>query len=81
MQETKKVFWFVVGSQHLYGEETLKQVSDNAKVIVEGLNQSAPFEIVLKDTVKTAHCCDFCTTRIRNIEFTGNSHFAVSHFC
>ena len=55
MQETKKVFWFVVGSQHLYGEETLKQVSDNAKVIVEGLNQSAPFEIVLKDTVKTAH--------------------------
>lgn len=54
MQENKKVFWFVVGSQHLYGEDTLKQVSDNAKAIVDGLNQTAPFEIILKDTVKTA---------------------------
>lgn len=50
----KKVFWFVVGSQHLYGEEVLQQVSDHAKEIVAGLNEKAPFEIVLKDIVKTA---------------------------
>lgn len=66
MQESKKVFWFVVGSQHLYGEETLKQVSDNAKAIVEGLNQSAPFEIVLKDTVKTA---DEITTLMKEANY------------
>ena len=54
MQADKKVFWFVVGSQHLYGEEVLQQVSDHAKEIVAGLNEKAPFEIVLKDIVKTA---------------------------
>ncbi len=25
--------WFVTGSQHLYGEETLKQVADHSKQI------------------------------------------------
>ena len=34
-----KNLWFVVGSQHLYGEDTLKQVADHAKTIVEGLNK------------------------------------------
>jgi L-arabinose isomerase len=27
--------WFVTGSQHLYGEETLRQVADNSRVIAE----------------------------------------------
>ena len=31
-------FWFVTGSQDLYGEETLKQVAIDAQRIVEGLN-------------------------------------------
>jgi len=30
--------WFVVGSQHLYGEEALKQVRANAQAVVDGLN-------------------------------------------
>ena len=25
--------WFVTGSQHLYGPETLKQVADNSRTI------------------------------------------------
>ncbi|MFC2137150.1 L-arabinose isomerase [Bacteroidota bacterium] len=29
--------WFVTGSQHLYGEETLKQVEINSKEVTEGL--------------------------------------------
>ena len=31
-------FWFVTGSQPLYGPEVIDQVSDNSKKIVEGLN-------------------------------------------
>ena len=44
--------WFVTGSQHLYGEETLKQVSNNSQEIVAGLNSSGrlPAEIVFKGT-------------------------------
>ncbi len=47
--------WFVTGSQHLYGPETLAQVADDAKKIVEGLNVSGTLavELVWKDTLKT----------------------------
>jgi L-arabinose isomerase len=49
-------FWFITGSQHLYGEETLKQVAANSKVIVEGLNKASdiPAEIVFKTVATTA---------------------------
>jgi L-arabinose isomerase len=42
--------WFLTGSQHLYGEETLKQVAANSKEIVAGLNASSiiPVTIVFK---------------------------------
>lgn len=46
-----KTFWFIVGSQFLYGEETLKEVEKNAKIIAKGLNTKYP--IVYKETVKT----------------------------
>ena len=51
---TKEV-WFVTGSQHLYGEETLKQVTANSAGIVKGLNGSnlVPLKLVHKETVKT----------------------------
>lgn len=47
--------WFVVGSQHLYGPETLAQVATNSGVIAEGLNDSGklPVKVVLQPTVKT----------------------------
>ena len=50
-----KEIWFVTGSQHLYGEETLHQVASDSKAIVSGLNESKhlPITIVWKDTVKT----------------------------
>lgn len=49
--------WFVTGSQHLYGEETLKQVASDSKAIVDGLNNSGnlPVNIVFKPTVKTSN--------------------------
>ena len=51
----QKEIWFVTGSQHLYGEETLKQVAENSQQIVKGLNASAhiPIKIIFKPTVKT----------------------------
>ena len=31
-------FWFVTGSQHLYGPETLEQVAKDSQAKVDGLN-------------------------------------------
>ena len=44
-------FWFITGSQFLYGEETLKQVEADSKIIVEGLK--LPFPVEYKITAKT----------------------------
>ncbi|WP_020527595.1 L-arabinose isomerase [Flexithrix dorotheae] len=42
--------WFVTGSQHLYGEETLKQVAEHSKTIVEEISGSGklPVRLVFK---------------------------------
>ncbi len=47
--------WFVTGSQHLYGEETLKQVDQDASRIAEALDESANIavSVVFKPAVKT----------------------------
>lgn len=37
--------WFVTGSQHLYGEETLKQVAEDSRSIVQALDQSAQIPV------------------------------------
>lgn len=51
----KKEIWFVTGSQHLYGEETLNQVSKNSQEITKSLDASSfiPVKVVFKPTVKT----------------------------
>ena len=43
-------FWFITGSQFLYGEETLRQVEEDSKKIVDGLK--LPFPVEYKLTVK-----------------------------
>ncbi len=42
--------WFVTGSQHLYGEETLKKVADHAKIISSTFSgsDSIPVNVVFK---------------------------------
>ncbi len=42
--------WFVTGSQHLYGPETLKQVAENSKKIAAALGNAAaiPCKVVFK---------------------------------
>jgi len=62
--------WFVTGSQHLYGEETLKQVAEHSQQIAASLNDAAqvPVSVIWKPTVKTAEeiynvCQDANTTK------------------
>src|SRR6218665_2744192 len=47
--------WFITGSQHLYGEETLKLVAAHSQEIAAGLNSSGkiPVSIVYKPIVKS----------------------------
>src|SRR5215213_8880493 len=47
--------WFVTGSQHLYGEETLKQVAEHSQTIATSLNNASeiPVSVIFKPTVKT----------------------------
>lgn len=42
--------WFVTGSQHLYGEETLKKAAEHSRIISEYLSQSKkiPAKIIFK---------------------------------
>ena len=45
-------FWFITGSQDLYGDETLRQVKEDSVKIVDQLNKaSLPFPIIWKPTV------------------------------
>ena len=47
--------WFITGSQHLYGEETLKLVAEHSQQIAKGLDGDAqtPVRVVYKPVVKT----------------------------
>ncbi|GAB3974219.1 L-arabinose isomerase [Spirosoma terrae] len=47
--------WFITGSQHLYGEETLKQVDDHSQVIADFFDKAPqiPVRVVFKPVVKT----------------------------
>ncbi|WP_316897254.1 L-arabinose isomerase [Pseudodesulfovibrio indicus] len=47
--------WFVTGSQHLYGPETLKQVERNAAEIAEALSEAMPVKIVPKIVATRSH--------------------------
>jgi len=47
--------WFVTGSQHLYGEETLKQVDAHSQIIADFFDRASqiPVRVVFKPVVKT----------------------------
>src|SRR5215208_1436054 len=47
--------WFVTGSQHLYGPETLEHVAEHSQSIARALSDSAqiPVKVVFKPVVKT----------------------------
>ncbi|MBA3684536.1 MAG: L-arabinose isomerase [Planctomycetes bacterium] len=47
MTAATREIWFVTGSQHLYGPEALKQVADNARAVVAGLNGGGKLTVPL----------------------------------
>ncbi len=51
----QKEIWFVVGSQELYGEETLRKVAEHSQIIAKGLDASSdvPVKIIYKEVVKS----------------------------
>jgi L-arabinose isomerase len=56
MNDLKKLeVWFATGSQHLYGEETLKKVAEHSQIIAKEFNdaEEIPVTVVYKPTVKT----------------------------
>ena len=48
-----KQFWFVVGSQFLYGPEVLETVAARAAEMAGKMSESLPRPLVYKATVKT----------------------------
>lgn len=61
--------WLLTGSQHLYGPETLEQVSKNAEVIAAHLNQDhrIPVKVIYKPVVTTSEA-------IRSVCLEANNH-------
>ena len=69
MIDLKKLeVWLVTGSQHLYGEETLRQVAEHSQTIARVLNatHNIPVQVVFKPVVKTPdeiyHLCQAANT-------------------
>ena len=58
--------WFITGSQHLYGPETLAQVAANSNKIAESLNEALPVKVVFKPVLTTPEA-------IRNLCLEANS--------
>ena len=64
----EKEFWFVVGSQHLYGEEALREVKKHAQEMVDELNENGqlPYPIRLQELAVTA---DTITTIMKEANY------------
>jgi len=63
MERANLEVWFITGSQGLYGEDVLRQVAENSRGLVEGLNAAAglPLRIVAKPVVTTPQAiADVC---------------------
>jgi L-arabinose isomerase len=53
MELEKYEIWFITGSQHLYGEETIKQVAKHAQAIASDLEPKLPVKLIFKPVVTT----------------------------
>jgi L-arabinose isomerase len=57
MDIKKYEYWFIVGSQDLYGEETLKKAADHARIMADDFNKDPllPGTVILKPVAVTPH--------------------------
>ena len=65
----KKEVWFITGSQHLYGEDTLKQVAEHSRIIARALDETGKMaaKVVFKPVLITPEA-------IRNLCVEANSY-------
>ena len=72
-----KQFWFVVGSQHLYGPEVLETVAAHAAEMAAKMNESPliPCTIVYKATVKT---CEEITALMKEANYDDNCYGVIT---
>jgi L-arabinose isomerase len=63
--------WFITGSQHLYGPDTLEHVDRDSTAIVDGLNATGnlPIKVVFKPVLKTP---DEVSAVLRDADATPN---------
>ena len=56
MKKTQYEIWFLTGSQTLYGDEALRQVDADSRVVADGFNASGklPCTVVYRGTVKSS---------------------------
>ena len=47
-------FWFIVGTQHLYGEEIFADINAHAKEMCDEWSAKLPCKVVAKPCVKTS---------------------------
>lgn len=64
----KYEFWFVVGSQHLYGPKVLKEVANHSKIMADEFNKSLsiPFNFCFKGVVTTTEEITNLLTKANN---------------
>lgn len=67
---TQLEVWFITGSQHLYGDETLRQVDADSQQVVAGLNGAGlPIKLVFKPVLTTP---DAITQMLSDADATPN---------
>jgi L-arabinose isomerase len=68
LKTAQKEFWFIVGSQHLYGKEALAEVKAHAQTMTDALNESGilPYPIVLQDLAVNA---DTITSMMKEVNY------------
>ncbi len=55
LQKRTYTFWFLTGSQHLYGDEILEKVEEHSKKMVEGFNyKNLSFQVEFKRVLTSA---------------------------
>ena len=71
MKSIQKELWFLTGSQHLYGPDTLKKVADNSRKVADSLaaNEAIPTKVVWKPILTGS---DEVHQTIRNAEMEEN---------
>lgn len=66
--KNSKEIWFITGSQHLYGPETLKQVAEDSKAIAASLDKSPKInqKIVFKPVLTTPESITAICTEVNS---------------